>query len=429
MQRAIVLLVDPNAADHLLITEELAQIRGRPFDVTVATTLAQALARLKKGGIDVVLLDLTLPDSIGLTTFLRLQPKTNHIPIVILAGQADEDLALEAVERGALDYLVKQQVVSNLLEKTLRYATERTHTLLALKASEARYRELYENVVAGVFQSTPDGKFMSANPALVKMLGYDSEDELLGLDIGGDIYMYPEDRNAWANNILHSGEIRNAELVLKRKDGRKIVVLENSRAVRNEQGAVLYYEGTLTDITEAHELSRQLSFEASHDALTGLINRRHMAELLEQADAVVIVTPAETHADLLRRALPRCHVLVEKPISDSLRDAERIAEEFADHDKHLMVGHNYRFNPAIEKVKSLVDAQAETPRLVEIARRWSQAQRIFVLEDAAYRDLCYSGPDLHSVRYYDNAGDTVVFTQTFSKSCSPGLRVGYGLLP
>jgi 2-aminoadipate transaminase len=74
-------------------------------------------------------------------------------------------------------------------------------------------------------------------------------------------------------------------------------------------------------------------------------------------------------------------------------------------------------------------AEDRRPQLVEIARRWSRKQRIFVLEDAAYRDLCYSGPDLHSVRYFDEAGDTVIFTQTFSKSCSPGLRVGYGLLP
>jgi PAS domain S-box-containing protein len=191
------------------------------------------------------------------------------VPIVLLVGMNDEELGTEAVERGALDYLVKQQVVSNLLEKSLRYAAERTHTMLALRASEARYRELYENVVAGVFQSTPDGKFMSANPALVKLLGYESEDELLGLDIGRDLYMYPEDRENWIRNIRESGEIRNAELILKRKDGRKIVVLENSRAVCNGQGEVLYYEGTLTDITEAHELSRQLSYEASHDALTG----------------------------------------------------------------------------------------------------------------------------------------------------------------
>ncbi len=278
-----VLLIDASPDDQRTIREELAEIHGQPYALEIATTLAAGLVRLQRGGIHVILLDLALPDSLGLTTFLRVQPKASDTPIIVLIGKGDEEIGQEATARGALDYLVKQQVVSTLLDKTLRYATERTHTLLALKASEARYRELYENVVAGVFQSTLDGKFMSANPALVRLLGYASEDELLGLDIGKDLYMYPEDRENWLRNIQESGEIRNAELVLKRKDGRKIVVLENSRAVHDDQGRILYYEGTLTDITEAHELSQQLSYEASHDALTGLINRREFELRLQRA--------------------------------------------------------------------------------------------------------------------------------------------------
>ncbi len=295
MNSAKVLLVDSHPDDERLIRGELALVRGEPFEVEVVRTITEALGRLRQGHVDVILLDLNLPDSLGLTTFLRLQPKAGDLPIIVLVGQADEELGLEAVERGALDYLIKQQVVSNLLLKALRYATERTHTLKALKASESRYRELYENVVAGVFQTTPDGKFMAANPALVRLLGYGSEDELLELDIARDVYLFPEDRANWVRNIAAATEIRNAELTLKRKDGRKIVVLENSRAVTGEQGEVIYYEGTLTDITEAHELSRQLSFEASHDSLTGLINRREFENRLQRAIDTSQATGA-THA-------------------------------------------------------------------------------------------------------------------------------------
>ena len=278
-----ILLIDGNLDDRLTIQGELGELHGHNFDLVVAQTLAEGLAELRQGRVNVILLDLNLSDSVGLTTYLRLQPKAGDVPVVVLVGKNDEDLGAGAVERGALDFLVKQQIVSTLLEKTLRYATERTHTLRALKASESRYRELYENVVAGVFQSTPEGNFMSANPALVRLLGYASEDEVLGLDIARDLYMYPEDRDNWRNNMELQGEIRNAELVLKRKDGHKIVVLENSRAVRDGEGRVLYYEGTLTDITEAHELSRQLSYEASHDSLTGLINRREFELQLQRA--------------------------------------------------------------------------------------------------------------------------------------------------
>jgi diguanylate cyclase (GGDEF)-like protein/PAS domain S-box-containing protein len=283
MANSTVLLIDASTDDERLIREELALVRDQPFALEIARSLVEGLAQLKQHSFDVILLDLNLPDSLGLTTFLRVQPKAGLQPIIVLVGQGDEDIGAEAVARGALDFLLKQQVVSTLLGKALQYATERTHTMLALKASESRYRELYENVVAGVFQTTPDGKFMAANPALVRLLGYESEDELLELSIGEDLYVHAEDRANWLRNMAAAGEIRNAELVLRRKDGRKIVVLENSRAVRDEQGHILYYEGTLTDITEAHELSRQLSYEASHDALSGLINRREFEIRLQRA--------------------------------------------------------------------------------------------------------------------------------------------------
>jgi DNA-binding NarL/FixJ family response regulator len=123
---ATVLLIDANAEDEQLFREELAQVRDQPFQLQVVHTLAEGLAKLRPGGEpppDVILLDLHLPDSLGLTTLLRVQPKAGHLPIIVLVGQLDEDLGLEAVERGALDYLVKQQVVSTLLNKTLRYAS------------------------------------------------------------------------------------------------------------------------------------------------------------------------------------------------------------------------------------------------------------------------------------------------------------------
>src|SRR6185312_2614031 len=108
-------------------------------------------------------------------------------------------------------------------------------------------------------------------------------DELLELDVARDVYMDPEHRQNWERAMGDGGEIRNAELVLKRKDGSKIVVLENSRAVKDAEGHVLFYEGTLTDITAAHELSQQLSYDASHDALTGLANRREFELRLQKA--------------------------------------------------------------------------------------------------------------------------------------------------
>jgi diguanylate cyclase (GGDEF)-like protein/PAS domain S-box-containing protein len=290
-----VLMIGSKPEDQERVEELLLAIRGQPYRLEVAPTVVEGLARLKQGRVEAILLDLDLPDSQGLTTFLRVQPKATQAPILLLVDGRDEDLGREAVERGALDYLLREHLSSQLLDKALRYATERTHTLKALKASEQRYRELFQNVTAGVFQTTPDGKFMAANPALVRLLGYDSEDELLAVDVAKDIYMDPGHRDSWIRTMAETGEVRNAELALKRRDGSKIVVLENSRAVRDAEGRVLFYEGTLTDITASHELSQQLSYEASHDPLTGLANRREFELRLQRALEMTQATGA-THA-------------------------------------------------------------------------------------------------------------------------------------
>ena len=297
MSTATVLLISAQSADKARLADALGAIRGQPYRLEVTSTLADALNRIKHGRVDAILLDLSLPDSTGLTTFLRIQPKATDVPIVVLVEPGADELGTDAVSRGALDFLQRDHLSATLVERVLRYATERTHTMLALKASEQRYRELFQNVTAGVFQTTGDGKFMAANPALVRMLGYDSEDELLELDVARDIYMDPEHRDNWTKAMQESGEVRNAEMVLKRKDGSKIVVLENSRAVRDADGRVLFYEGTLTDITAAHELSQQLSYEASHDALTGLSNRREFELRLQRAIEMSQATGAE-HAML-----------------------------------------------------------------------------------------------------------------------------------
>ncbi|HUO83356.1 MAG TPA: EAL domain-containing protein [Gammaproteobacteria bacterium] len=276
------LLVTANSTAVDTIKSELAKVAGAPYKLTIASTLNEALARLAAGGIEVVLLDLVMPDYQGVATFLRLYPKAGDVPVIALVEKADEKLGVKVVEKGAIDYLIIEEILANLLVRTLRYATERTHSLLALKASETKFRELYMNVNAGVFQSTPDGKILSANPAMIKLLGYDTEDELLGVDIARDLYMYPDDREKWSEEMARNGQVRNAELVLRCKDGRKMVVLESSRVVRDPGGKIMYYEGTVTDITEAHELSSQLSYDASHDALTGLINRREFETRLKR---------------------------------------------------------------------------------------------------------------------------------------------------
>ena len=143
------------------------------------------------------------------------------------------------------------------LEGALTDITERKRVEEALRASEAKFRGLFENLLEGVYQSSPDGRYLTANAAFVRMMGYESEEELLAVD-ARETWASLEDRERWIQQLQEKGELRNVELILKRKNGQHITVLESDRLVRDEQGEILYREGLVTDITERKQAEETL---------------------------------------------------------------------------------------------------------------------------------------------------------------------------
>lgn len=149
------LLVEDNSGDVRLIQEMLSE-GGVPFVLAVATSLAAALERLCAGGIDVLLLDLGLPDSRGLSTFTSVHARIPALPIIVFTGFGDQSLALKVVQQGAQDYLVKGQVDSNLIWRAIRYAVERGRGSRELVLSETRVRNLNESLERRVADRTAE---------------------------------------------------------------------------------------------------------------------------------------------------------------------------------------------------------------------------------------------------------------------------------
>jgi len=134
-KRISILLVEDNAGDRRLISEMLAEASNVTFDVKYADRLQAAMEYLGQNRVEVVLLDLGLPDSQGLETLRKVYAQVSELPIVVLTGLNDEMIGVQAVNEGAQDYLIKGQVDTHLLRRTIRYAIER-------KQAEERERQL-----------------------------------------------------------------------------------------------------------------------------------------------------------------------------------------------------------------------------------------------------------------------------------------------
>jgi PAS domain S-box-containing protein len=141
----------------------------------------------------------------------------------------------------------------------MRDITDRKRAEEALRQAEEKYHGIFENAIEGIFQTTPDGQYITVNPALARMLGYDSPQELMTsrTDIGQQQYVEPERRSDFKRLLEEHSVVQGFEYQAYRKDGSKIWLSDNGRAVQDESGAVLYYEGFTEDITE-----RKLAEEA-----------------------------------------------------------------------------------------------------------------------------------------------------------------------
>ena len=291
------LLVEDNPGDARLILELLAEVQTDQFELERVDRLEPAMERLGRAGVDVVLLDLGLPDSEGLETFWRAHREAPGEPIVVISGIDDERVALEAVRSGAQDYVVKGRIEGPLLARVIRYAIERKRAEREIVVREERFRALVEHSADAIALLDREGVVTYASQSTSRVLGHSAE-ELCGRSALGLIH--PDDVAHLLAQIValrdRPGAVVLLEARYRHKDG-SWRDGEYSVTNRLQDPAVRALVLNYRDITERHRLEEQLRQAQKMEAVGRLAGG-------VAHDFNNILTAIFGYAELMTEALP-----------------------------------------------------------------------------------------------------------------------------
>jgi len=280
-----ILFVHSNAAEVERCLQELNKVH---FTVSaeVLVTPEEFSERLASHAYDLVVAELTSPDWRETQTLELLGRSKRQIPLIFVGGILQRETVAEFITRGAYDCIemghighLPVAVHRALEEKALR--DERDRAQNRLRHSEARYRALAGNLSYGICRCDRDGKFLEVNEAIVKMLGYASKEELLGVNLASGLIQDPGKRAQLLGQPDRQGSVDPIEIEWKRKDGTILKVRLDGQEVMSEQGELEAYVVITEDVTNQRQWEDRLRQQAARDPLTGLVNYRHLAEVLD----------------------------------------------------------------------------------------------------------------------------------------------------
>ncbi|QQP88898.1 diguanylate cyclase [Skermanella sp. TT6] len=278
-----VLLVEDNPGDARLVRELLGEEEGR-FVVDHAGSLGAACERLSAGTSDVVLLDLSLPDSQGFGTISSIRARASHLPLIVLTGFDDADFAVEAVKAGAQDFLVKGQFEGGTIRRAIRYAITRRSLEERVRLSEERLKGIIELAHDGIVVIDEGHRISLFNPAAERLFGYRA-DEVLGRSL--DLLLPERSRQVHRRHVERfAGTGRGSSAMTERpavtglrRDGTEFAAEVSISHFASPGGRL--FTAVVRDTTDRRRAEEELLRLATTDALTGAANRRHFLERAE----------------------------------------------------------------------------------------------------------------------------------------------------
>ena len=259
-----ILVIEDNPGDFLLLKEALRNSGLAISNVSHAERMEESFNFLKKNTPDLIFLDLSLPDSEGLNSFVSLQEKASHLPIIVLSGLTDINIALDAISMGAQDYLVKGEYTNKLLAKAIQYSIERKRTELKLQESIKRYELISKTTNDAIWEWDLKTNEEVWNDGVKLIFGYTDEQVRNNAQWWRD-NIHPEDQERVINKIhdyINRGMIHwQDEYRFRCGDGTYKDVYDRGSVLLNGSNKPYRMIGAMMDITERKKLERALSRE------------------------------------------------------------------------------------------------------------------------------------------------------------------------
>src|ERR1700738_2801780 len=287
------LILSENASRAAFVENLLAKQTDVPFVIEWIRSCAAALDRLNdrtKDDIKAVLIDLLLPDRQELETFEQIFQASPHIPILVLSSPEQEDVAKQAVQRGAQDYILDNRLDSYSLSKALHNMLERTANAEALFMEKERAQVTLNSIGDGVISTDVAGNVTYLNQVAEAMTGWPSA-EALGRSFGEVFRIIDSTDPEHTVNPMATAMRQNKTVglsgscILIRRDGIESAIEDSAAPIHNRRGQVTGAVMVFHDVTQAREMSQRMSYLAHHDYLTGLPNRLLLGDRLAQAMA------------------------------------------------------------------------------------------------------------------------------------------------
>jgi diguanylate cyclase (GGDEF)-like protein/PAS domain S-box-containing protein len=283
-----ILLVEDNAGDARLLREMLREPASRRYDFAHHESMEKAAAHLGGNPVDIVLLDLGLPDSQGLDAVWRARAAAPHVPLVVLTGRDDETLAAQALQEGAQDYLVKGQIDARGLRRALRYAIERKSMEEALFAEKERAQVTLNCIGDAIISTDVRGHVTYLNFVAEGMTGW-SREEAAGRPLEDVLRIVDAATRKAVRNPMAVAVRENMargptpNCVLIRRDGTEAPIEESAAPIHDREGQVTGAVMVFHDVSTARAQANKLTHLAQHDHLTDLPNRTLLNDRLTQA--------------------------------------------------------------------------------------------------------------------------------------------------